>query len=296
MSNAGAFGTFWKAAASSCLPDLPSPVAAIFESAWRDFARRLPRKGSLLDLGTGGGAVLAMVGRERGDLKLVGVDSAVDLPAAPRGAKLRGSVRIESLPFNEASFDGLCSQFGFEYADQAGAVREAARVLRPGGFAQFIVHNRDGVIVAHNEARLAAIRWATKESGLFDKARAVADVRRRSALLTPPFFAAAVSDARARFPRQPVAAEIALAVLRTLEGGKAARASATSEALAAIEAKARGETERLEALCRVALDEAGIAALGQELAAAGIGVAPPIPLALADGGPVLAWLISGNRE
>lgn len=46
----------------------------------------------------------------------------------------------ESLPFQSASFDGVVCKVVVPYTDEARAVREIARVLRPGGVARVSYH------------------------------------------------------------------------------------------------------------------------------------------------------------
>jgi len=89
--------------------------------------------GRLLDLGCGGGAH-AVSFRDAG-WDVTGVDLSED---QLRLARERGLdvVRADAatLPFDDASFDAAVSIFTHtDFDDFAGAVRETARVLRPGG-------------------------------------------------------------------------------------------------------------------------------------------------------------------
>jgi ubiquinone/menaquinone biosynthesis C-methylase UbiE len=94
----------------------------------------------ILDLGCGDGLLTSTL-EERGARAIgVDVDRAMLQAASARSARGQGHSprfvegRIEQLPFPDGSFDVvvivtvLC-----QVADRAGAVREAARVLRPGG-------------------------------------------------------------------------------------------------------------------------------------------------------------------
>lgn len=69
--------------------------------------------------------------------EVVGLDVGEDMLAVARRkpASVRWVAgRAESLPFPDASFDAVVSQFGFMFFDdRAGALREMMRVLRPGG-------------------------------------------------------------------------------------------------------------------------------------------------------------------
>ena len=85
-----------------------------------------------LEIGYGGGRLLrrlAKVGTER----LVGVDVSDALPPRIAGAELV-QADAASLPFGDASFDALVSVSVLHFwRDLGPPMREAARVLRPGG-------------------------------------------------------------------------------------------------------------------------------------------------------------------
>lgn len=119
--------------------------------AMRWFYRRLaadvapvpPAGGTVLDVGTGPGLLLVELARQRPDLRLSGIDLSDDMVALA-GANLRregldGRVEVRqsdvaALPYPDASFDLVVSSFSLHHwGEVAPAVRELARVLRPGG-------------------------------------------------------------------------------------------------------------------------------------------------------------------
>lgn len=69
--------------------------------------------------------------------RVVGLDPSEEMLAVARrkGARVEWkNGRAESLPFEDESFDKVVSQFGFMFfEDKRAALREAMRVLRPGG-------------------------------------------------------------------------------------------------------------------------------------------------------------------
>ena len=85
----------------------------------------LPKGARVLDMGAGAGEALALL-RERG-YEAQGVD------LEPRGESVeRGDFLHTS--FSGGSFDAVLSQCAFFVSgDQSGALREAHRILRPGG-------------------------------------------------------------------------------------------------------------------------------------------------------------------
>ena len=139
---------------------LELPAAAV-EAALLDLVP--DRVGRLLDIGTGTGRVLELLGPRVGEG--LGVDASKAMLALARARLARAglthcSVRLADmyrLPIGDAGFDIALLQMVLHYAEQpAGVLAEAARVLRPGG--RLIVidlapHGRDDLT-----ARLAH-RW-----------------------------------------------------------------------------------------------------------------------------------------
>ncbi|WP_052761766.1 class I SAM-dependent methyltransferase [Aurantiacibacter luteus] len=186
---------------------------------WAGFARGLPRKARVLDIASGDGCVMADLLRARSDLKPVGIDQAKALPPAPRGAKLRGGIEMDALPFPDASFAAVTSQFGLEYGEVDAAAREIARVLQPGGVVGLIVHREDSLIVAHNRARAEGIAWAIEQEALPAKALASLRLRLSGLTIIPPDVASGPERAARMFGPGSAAWEIAEATRRALAGG-----------------------------------------------------------------------------
>jgi SAM-dependent methyltransferase len=92
----------------------------------------------VLDVACGTG-VLACAAAERAGPSgvVIGLDPNDDMLAVAHGKSARiewRKGRAESLPFAEASFDRVASQFGLMFfEDKAAGLREMMRVLRPGG-------------------------------------------------------------------------------------------------------------------------------------------------------------------
>jgi demethylmenaquinone methyltransferase/2-methoxy-6-polyprenyl-1,4-benzoquinol methylase len=89
----------------------------------------------VLDVATGTGAVAQELLRQKG-CAVVGVDQSSEMLAVAR-RHLPSAVELveasaESLPFEDASFDGLTFTYLLRYVDDPGAtLRELARVVRP---------------------------------------------------------------------------------------------------------------------------------------------------------------------
>lgn len=92
---------------------------------------------TVLDVATGTGAVAAELLRQKG-CRVVGLDQSGEMLAEAR-ARLPSSVELvegnaERLPFPDAAFAGLTFTYLLRYVDDpATALRELARVVRPGG-------------------------------------------------------------------------------------------------------------------------------------------------------------------
>jgi SAM-dependent methyltransferase len=115
----------------------------------------------LLDVGCGSGLTLVLA-RERGALPS-GVDISPGLLGIARDRLPHADLReadMESLPFGDAAFDSVTGVNAFQFAgDPRRALREAARVTRPGGrvvASLFAAPERSQGTVAH-EAMSALI-------------------------------------------------------------------------------------------------------------------------------------------
>lgn len=294
-----AWSEFWAAGGagpeSGCLPNALKAIDAEQREVWEEVAQALPKGARVLDLATGDGAVLGKMRRRRPDLKLVGVDSSPTLPPSPKGMSLRAGVAMEALPFGEAGFDQVTSQFGYEYGVTARIASEVARVTKRGGGIALIVHHADGPILAHNLARRTGLEWAVVSSNLLPRARALVAARRLAGLATPGAFKAAPAEARARFGTGSVAEEFVTAILQTLELGRAAPPSQSIDVLRTLESRASNELARVSALAGAACDRGRIDQIMSQLHAAGFAM-NDVRVLLEEGGKApFAWLLHGTK-
>lgn len=138
------------------------PLPLDTSGVWADYFPRFQPGARLIDLATGSGQVAgyaAEAGAAGGlAFEVVGVDYA-DLDTdgrGPDGVTLMGGVSLEDLPFEASRFDGAASQFGIEYADARRALPELARVLKPGGRCQMLLHHAASVITLQTAMQIAA--------------------------------------------------------------------------------------------------------------------------------------------
>ena len=241
-----AWDAYWLGHRTGCLPQSSSSLDALFRSHWHGVAQTLPKGARVLDLATGAGSVLKWLGEVRDDLDRVGIDLAQTLPSPPSGCRLIGGVAMEDLPFADAEFDAVVSQFGFEYGSMAPTAASVARVVRGGGMLALVTHHADGPIVTHNRKRAAGIAWAIGDAKLLEHARKIVGGAADPSL--HQLLARAPRDAIAGFGRGSAAWEIAEAVRRTaVQATSLSRARALAS-IDLIERKARGEVERIAAL------------------------------------------------
>jgi demethylmenaquinone methyltransferase/2-methoxy-6-polyprenyl-1,4-benzoquinol methylase len=112
---------------------------------WRRFlVSRIPTDAvSVLDVATGTAAVAIELARRVPHRRVVGVDQSPEMLRAGRARVSRAGLtdrialregRAEQLPFDDASFDALTFTYLLRYVDDPpAAMRELARVVRPGG-------------------------------------------------------------------------------------------------------------------------------------------------------------------
>ncbi len=276
--SASAWSDYWRSGATrGCLPGASEAVQKLLARQWQDFAKALPPGAAVLDLACGAGAVMQAMAAVRPDLQLTGVDNA-ELPAGD-GLNILSGVDCGKLPFANGSFEAVTSQYGLEYCPDS-ALAEAARVLTPGGQLLLVIHASTSAPVRHNSGRLAAMQ-ALDSAGLFRLARqSVAGFR-------DPALAAAVTVARVAHQQQGIARELPLA----LEQARAA--PRPLDQISQIEARARGEMERLAAMAAAALGREEIDTLVQALREAGVS-ADATSLVI-PGGDSLGWRVFGKK-
>jgi len=160
-----AWDDYWRSGAISvCLSGEDGNYSGAVREFWRRFFANCASGCRILDVACGNGA-LALIAAEvartgRGVLRITGVDAArIQKPDTLRETKefsceLRGNTAAENLPFADASFDRVISQFGIEYSETGKSLAEAVRILAPGGSVCFLVHARSSEVVARARREL----------------------------------------------------------------------------------------------------------------------------------------------
>lgn len=142
---------------ASCLDgDDHANYGAAVAAGWREFFAKVPEGGAVLDLCTGNGAIALLAVEMDHGFQVTGVDRAAIDPAAHvrkfadtlARIDFRGEVHAEALPFDDAAFDAVTSQYGVEYTDLDNTLAEVVRVLKPGGRCRFVMHAAEGEVRA----------------------------------------------------------------------------------------------------------------------------------------------------
>lgn len=196
----GAWGEYWRLTREASALMAGGPQEEALARFWKAVLTRLAgRQGvRLLDVACGNGAVTAAAYEAAGrGLEATGVDRAGSAITAYRARfpGARAAVADASrLPFRDAAFDVVASQFGVEYAGPP-AFDEAARLVASGGLLAAVVHMAGGAI--HGEclaSREAVARVAA--CGILPAAKEV--FRRGAAVARGQGSRAAFRDADAR--------------------------------------------------------------------------------------------------
>jgi ubiquinone/menaquinone biosynthesis C-methylase UbiE len=290
---------------------------------WRGRFADLGPNARVLDIATGNGAV-ALLALEAGDeadqaLAVTGTDlAAIDparglddptLRAQAQRVRFHGRTPAERLPFESASMDHVCSQFGIEYSDLAQSIPEATRVLAPAGTIDFILHHHQSQIVRAALAEAEQLAFVLDEVQLYLKARNLL----RAMAQTPPGRKGGRTNAKTQKRQQA----LDQAITRIQEAALGATDASMlrgplnyiQEILAMIGQRRPAELlrwleearqrvvalrTRLAEMQRAALDAEGMGRLIERLEAHGCERVSTAPLCEADDG-IVAWQLTARR-
>ncbi|MBD9367412.1 class I SAM-dependent methyltransferase [Xanthomonas sp. XNM01] len=183
----------------SCATGLDGNYAGAIADFWRAQFATLEHGDRVVDIGTGNGplALLCKAECERRGIhaEIHGVDLAdIDPPARMTslesqydGITFHPSTPAECLPFADGSVHLLVSQFGFEYAEQTAAIREAFRVAAVRSRIALMMHTRDSIVAETSERQLESTDYLLRQTPLWELALEMARVigTRTSPMPTP---------------------------------------------------------------------------------------------------------------
>jgi SAM-dependent methyltransferase len=203
-------------------------------------------------------------------------------------------VRIELLPYADESFDGVLSQFGFEYAEERAASAEAARVLKHTGLLRLVLHAREGAVVRDISNRLERLRSALDAKGPVGLVRSLSLSPEQND--SPAVVQQAWEGARAltrNAPTDDAAAFYATAFLRLWARRHQYRLSDVTQTIEDGWQRASAISARFAEMARVARSLDQVTGLGRRFSAHGLRLERVVPVY--DNGDQIAWLLDATK-
>jgi ubiquinone/menaquinone biosynthesis C-methylase UbiE len=151
---------------------------------WQQQLATLPPSATLIDLGTGNGALALLLAEQKQqqatNWRILAVDAADIQPqrliasqpalATPfQLIRFLGHTRIEQLPCANASIDLLVSQFAFEYSDLSASLQEALRVLKPSGRLVAVMHSADTPLAQDSAVGIRVMQSLLAARGIIER-------------------------------------------------------------------------------------------------------------------------------
>jgi ubiquinone/menaquinone biosynthesis C-methylase UbiE len=176
MASEDPWSLYWQGGnLHSCIASQEEQDQTQIDRFWADFAMSLPQQARLLDLASSNGAVPKALLAANSSLFVTAVDLADIAPDTliknfPELSQVQfiPGTDICDLPFEDARFDGITSQFGLEYAPHTPALREAGRVLKAGAPIRLLLHHVSSGIVRPAESIIAEIEALARPGGLIE--------------------------------------------------------------------------------------------------------------------------------
>lgn len=302
----------WRANLLSTLAgNLTPETASLIERGWGAFFESLPKGAAILDLATGNGylALLALrVSDKAGkNFQVHGADyAAIDPPRAVPDfqaelARIQFHPRVgcEKLIFADNTFDAVVSQHGVEYAKAGAAIREAARVLKSGGQARFLVHAKGGAILEANLPKLKQCEYMLERKKLFDVVERTVTEALTGRGDSGAALKKALSETADRFANDSNTVDLET-LLNLLWGAYEQRESFPDvKAFRGWLTENRKETEaqlaRIRAMEGAALDEGGVQRFAEKMKEAGFKKAESSSLEAPDGA-LIGYLIEAEKR
>lgn len=197
-------------AAHSCIGTYGDVYDGEIAAFWNRVLKPVKSGQRILDIATGSGALprLILSMRPDADVQIDAVDLAnirpewiARLPASQRArVRFHGGQAAEQLPFDDAQFGLVISQYGLEYSQLDRSVPEMLRVLAPGGRVALLIHHSDSRPVRLAAIEIGHIDWLNSAAGLLSATEAMLEPMARAT--TPQGRASLTVDANAESMRE----------------------------------------------------------------------------------------------
>lgn len=171
--------------AHACTREFSANARERIAANWASEFRQLKDGAKVLDLATGNGALITRIPDSLPasvqTVEAIGVDIATIDQTAPKylraderlKVEFQGGVDVSALPYADAQFDLVTSQYGIEYGNIFATFREACRVTRDR--LVLLVHAADGVVVRQNTDIVRQVRFILSETDVIAHLRRLND-------------------------------------------------------------------------------------------------------------------------
>jgi SAM-dependent methyltransferase len=185
QDRSSSWSQYWSTGAlHSCAGSFVDNYDESIAAFWREVFAPLTAADRILDVATGNGALPRLLVDSRAvptsalpavdaiDLANIDPPWLIEYPDALRSRlRFHAGVAVESLPFADASFDLVISQYGLEYTHLDASIDELLRVMKPAAQVALVTHHHDSLPVRLGRAEVLEIDWLLQSGGLLQRVR-----------------------------------------------------------------------------------------------------------------------------
>lgn len=299
-----AWDQYWRdGRLASCGGEGGAAYQAAITEGWRRFFQDLPAGSRILDVCTGNGAVALVAEETAGErgirFEIEAFDGAVIATPESPGSMIhfRSRVQAESLPYPDDNFEIVVSQYGLEYSDMERSLPELVRVSVPDSRVRLMVHAREGIVVGKARQQSEEAHRLL-DSPIFQAARELAEGRDGGIPeLTLKALKARYNEAVQQLEKassesvEPeMYSNVCCVLTHALSIQQQVGAEQVSGKVDDVRQTVRAHAERVDAMIRASLDEAGAEALGARIGKLW-GHQVEVRAGRRDNGDLLGWVI-----
>jgi ubiquinone/menaquinone biosynthesis C-methylase UbiE len=291
-------------------------VKAALDQHWAQAAAQLPPGATVLDIACGNGAAALAVARAGQQtakgFRIAAIDVAAIEPAqhVKRHAELlrtiefHANIRMEDLPFADAVFDAVISQFGFEYGEMGKVAQEVSRVLKPQGIISMLAMPASAIVVESAAKKVKQSKHLLNETKIFDVALVVVQALHnvessgegRDTRQYLDRFNGEVEKVMAKFANtdSDMIVAVVVAIQKVFTDRKTMDIAQQIAIINMLKKRVSDHIARTEAMMRAALGDAALAGMKRKLTESGITIQEAKPISVGTHGTV-AWRVSGRK-